>query len=128
MDIDGWVNYIENEFINKQQYDCIVTPSDVDSHFEHKIVYSLGYPLTRVSKISLIEYYSPSTLETWVPNVFIDISEYYDTKVNMLLQFSSQLHRSYFKEKTLLGFHTNFRCSKRSLDIVEQFRFKQVFL
>jgi LmbE family N-acetylglucosaminyl deacetylase len=128
MDIDGWVNYIETEFISKYNYDCIFTPSDADSHFEHKIVCSLGYPLTRISKISIIEYYSPSTLETWVPNVFIDITDHYDTKRKMLLQFKSQQHRSYFNPVTLLGFHTNFRCSKRKIDFVEQYRFKQVFL
>ena len=125
---DGWVNYIEREFICKNHYDCIITPSQFDSHFEHKIVCNLGYALSRVNAISLIEYYSPSTLETWVPNVFIDISEQYDIKIEMLKMFKSQLHRSYFNDNTLKEFHTNFRCSKRKIGLVEQFKFKQIFL
>lgn len=125
---DEWVNYIENNFTNNSSYDCIMTTSDNDSHFEHKIICNLGYALTRVHSISLIEYYSPSTLETWIPNVFIDISNVYDNKLNMLTEFKSQLHRSYFTINTLDEFHSNFRCSKRKIGKVEQFKFKQIFL
>lgn len=125
---DEWVSYIEHTFVLKDNYNCIMTPSQYDSHFEHKIVCNLGYALSRIQPISLIEYYSPSTLETWVPNVFVDITEQYDTKVEMLRMFTSQLHRSYFNESILKEFHTNFRCSKRNIKLVEQFKFKQIFL
>ena len=76
----------------------------------------------------MIEYYSPSTLETWVPNVFIDITKQYDIKIEMLKMFISQLHRSYFDTNIIKEFHTNFRCSKRNIKLVEQFKFKQIFL
>ena len=52
---DEWVNYIETNFVNKNNYDCIFTPSPKDSHFEHKIVSNLGWPLTRIKSISLVE-------------------------------------------------------------------------
>lgn len=125
---DEWVSYIEKKYLNNLKYDCIMTPSEYDSHFEHIIVCNLGYPLTRVSNISLIEYYSPSTLESWVPNLFEDISEFYGTKINMLNEFKSQLHRSYFKRESIDGFHTNFRCLKRNINKIEQFKIKQIFL
>ena len=129
---DEWVNYIETNYIIPDTagytYDCICTPSSKDSHFEHKIVSNLGWPLTRVKSISLIEYYSPSALETWIPNTFIDISEVYKTKLRMLKQFTSQQHRPYFKEDTIRGFHTNFQCSKKGTELVEQFKLKQLFL
>jgi len=125
---DEWINYIETEFLSKNQYDCICTPSPLDSHFEHKTVSNLGWPLTRISSISLIEYYSPSTLEYWIPNTFIDISLVYDKKINMLKEFTSQQHRSYFSLDTLKGFHTNFQCSKKGFPLVEQFNLKQLFL
>jgi len=125
---DEWINYIENNFIHKNQYSCIITPSQFDSHFEHKIVCNLGYALTRLYPISLIEYYSPSTLETWIPNVFVDINEVYDKKIKMLGEFKSQIHKTYFKLNTLNEFHSNFRCSKRKIGRIEQFKFKQIFL
>ena len=124
---DEWVNYIEKNFIDKYDYDCIFTPSSQDSHFEHKIVSSLGWPLTRVKSISLIEYYSPSTLESWMPNLFVDIFKVYDIKLKMLKLFTSQQHRSYFKKNTIKGFHTNFQCSKKGQTLVEQFNLKQLF-
>lgn len=125
---DEWINWIETNFILKNKYDCIITPSNYDSHFEHKIVCELGYPLTRISNISLMEYYSPSTLETWIPNLFIDIEDVYEIKMDMLSEFISQSNKTYFQTNTLLGFHTNFRCSKRGIKIAEQFRIKQIFL
>tara|TARA_R110000824_G_scaffold165421_1_gene342012 strand:+ start:3269 stop:3901 length:633 start_codon:yes stop_codon:yes gene_type:complete len=125
---DEWVNYIETNFVNKNNYDGIFIPSSKDSHFEHKIVSNLGWPLTRIKSISLIEYYSPSTLETWIPNTFVDISKFYKTKLKMLKEFTSQQHRSYFKENTIKGFHTNFQCSKKGIELVEQFNLKQSFI
>ena len=127
-DEDEWINYIETNFVNINDYDCIATTSAHDSHFEHKIISNLGWPLTRTKSISLIEYYSPSTLETWIPNTFIDIAEVYDIKLKMLDKFNSQKHRSYFSKKTIDGFHTNFQCSKKGTDLVEQFNLKQLFL
>jgi len=124
---DEWVNYIETSFVNPGNYDCICTPSTKDSHFEHRIVSNLGWPLTRIKSISLLEYYSPSTLEEWTPNTFIDISDVYEIKLRMLREFVSQQHRSYFKEDTIKGFHTNFQCSKKGTNVVEQFNLKQLF-
>lgn len=126
--IDQWVHYIETNFLYKDKYDCIMTPSEFDSHFEHKLVCELSYPLTRVSRLSLIEYCSPSSLENWVPDMFIDVEDVYDTKLQMLQEFKSQLGKSYFTEKIIKGFHTNFRCQKRGINLVEQFKVKQILL
>lgn len=125
---DQWVNYIESNFIDKYDYNCIFTPSSQDSHFEHKLVSNLGWPLTRVKSISLVEYYSPSTLESWVPNLFVNVSKVYKIKSKMLKQFTSQQHRSYFEEDTIRGFHTNFQCSKKGTKLAEQFNLKQLFV
>lgn len=125
---DEWVSFIERNYLNDISYDAILLPSTKDSHFEHKIVSNFGWPLTRIKSVSLVEYCSPSTLETWVPNVFVDIKDQFNTKLNMLKQFTSQQHRSYFKEDVIKGFHTNFQCSKKGLSVVEQFNLKQVFL
>ena len=73
----GWVNYIENAFIKNKNYDCIFIPTKNDSMFEHRFVNGLGPALVRISPISLVEYHTPSTLNTWQPNIFIDIKKYY---------------------------------------------------
>jgi LmbE family N-acetylglucosaminyl deacetylase len=123
--IDQWVNYIENEFLFKRKYDAIITTSNQDSHFEHVIVNSLAAPLSRVHFYSLLEYKSPSSLETFQPNLFVSIEDFYYTKKNMLQEFKSQLHRPYFEDRVLEGFHTNFQSMKKGLGFVEQFKIVQ---
>jgi LmbE family N-acetylglucosaminyl deacetylase len=119
--IDEWVSYIENKF-NIDTYDCIITPSEHDSHFEHGIVSSLGAPLVRSNSCGIIQYKSPSTLDTWIPNLFVSIKEEFETKREMLRQFESQLHRPYFHQDVLNGFHTHFQCMKKGKGYVELYK------
>lgn len=120
--IDGWVNYIETNFTKKFNYDCILTPSELDSHFEHVIVSSFSPPLSRVKPYSIIQYKSPSTLDNWVPNLFISLGDFYSTKKKMLQEFKSQNHHEYFKESVIDGFHTNFQCMKKGQKFVESYK------
>lgn len=116
-DKDGvkeWVNYLEKEFIDRTVYDAIFIPSYHDSMFEHKFVNELGIALVRVSPISLIEYNTPSTLLSWIPNLFINVDSYYDMKLNCLQEFKSQLHKGYFYKGVLDAFHTRFSVKKKT--------------
>ena len=123
----GWINYIENEFINKFNYDCIFIPPEKDSMYEHRFVNKFGSALTRKDAISLIEYHTVSTLNYWKPNVFIDISDTYKIKLDALNNFKSQSDKLYFNKDTLDSFHSNFQCSKRGVKIVEQFKILEMF-
>jgi hypothetical protein len=120
--VDEWINYIEFNFTKKYQYDCILTPSEYDSHFEHVIISSFAAPLARVNPYSIIQYKSPSTLEKWTPNLFVSLENFYYIKCNMLKEFISQLHHEYFKNKILDGFHTNFQCMKKGQGFVESYK------
>ena len=123
----GWINYIENEFIRKYNYDCIFIPTGDDSMFEHRFVNSFGTALCRFSLISLIEYHAFSTLNTWQPNLFVSVKREYNTKLKALKQFKSQSGKSYFQKPTLNSFHSNFQCSKKGLNVVEQFKVIEMF-
>jgi LmbE family N-acetylglucosaminyl deacetylase len=120
--VDGWINYIETNFTKKFNYDCILTPSEHDSHFEHVIVSSFSSPLARVKPYSIIQYRSPSTLDKWTPNLFVSLKDFYYIKKKMLLEFKSQLHHEYFDESVLDGFHTNFQCMKKGQGFVESYK------
>jgi LmbE family N-acetylglucosaminyl deacetylase len=121
-DIDQWINWIETNFTKVFNYDCIMTTSEYDSHFEHVIVSSLAAPLARINPYSIVQYRSPSTLEKWTPNLFISLKSFYYTKKEMLKEFSSQIHRPYFSEEVLNGFHTNFQCMKKGKGFVESYK------
>ena len=120
--IDQWIAYIENDFLKQVNYDCILVPSEYDSHFEHVIVSSFAAPLSRVSPYSIIQYKSPSTLSTWIPNLFVSIGDQYTTKKRMLTKFESQGNKPYFSSQVLDGFHTDFQCMKKGKGFVESFK------
>ena len=141
-DEDEWVNVLENKF-DISSYDCIITTSPSDSHFEHRIVSNFTYALVRRSKCVIIQYKSPSTLDTWIPNLFIDIgvienrnqedghsngthvlfqAGIWYIKLNKLKLFESQQDKSYFEEQSLKSFHSNYQCSMRDMSRVESFK------
>ena len=123
----GWINYIENEFIKKYDYDGLFIPTKEDSMFEHRFVNKFGSALCRFSPISLIEYHTFSSLNSWQPNLFVDIQSIYHEKCNSLQEFKSQSHKSYFKRKSLDAFHSNYQCSKKDMEYVELFRIEGIY-
>ena len=90
--------------------------------YEHKFVQSLGYPLTRVNSISLIEYKTVSSLNIWSPNMFINIKNEYNRKIQCLKKFTSQQQKSYFRGDVLKNFHLNFQYSKKGIELLESFK------
>ena len=139
---DELVHILETKF-NISDYDCIFSTSSYDSHFEHKKISSIPFALARRSKCGIIQYKSPSTLDTWIPNLFIDIgvienrnqedghsngthvlfqAGIWYIKLNKLKLFESQQDKSYFEEQSLKSFHSNYQCSMRDMSRVESFK------
>jgi LmbE family N-acetylglucosaminyl deacetylase len=139
---DEWVNILEHKF-DISSYDCVISTSPSDSHFEHKIVSDFTYALIRRSKCGLIQYKSPSTLGEWIPNFFVDLQSLVNRnkedghsdgtsklflafiwyiKMNKLKLFESQQDKSYFKDDSLKSFHSNYQCSTRGMNNVESFK------
>lgn len=123
---DKWINLIE-DYLKKDQFDAIFIPNETDSHFEHRFISNFGSALIRNTKISLIQYYTPSTQDIWNSNYYIDISEQYSIKLKALKMFTSQQHRYYFTEDVLRAFHSDFQCSKKKLHYVEKYKIINLF-
>ena len=116
-----WVTYLDRIVANG--YDAICTTSALDSHQEHIFLNGLNNPLTRSNLISVIEYKSPSTLHTWIPNYFVACDDQFNLKCSVLREsFISQIDSIYFNEDCIRLFHTDYNCLKRSLKLVEQFK------
>ena len=139
---DEWVNILETKF-NIEEYDCILSPPSEDSHFEHKQVSSLPYALARRSKCGIINYKTPSTLDDWTPNIFVDLQALVNRskedghsdgtsklflafiwyiKLNKLMLFESQQDKTYFQSDSIKSFHSNYQCSTRGINNVESFK------
>lgn len=125
---DRWINYIEVNYLKNHNYDCLFLPNKHDSHFEHRLVNGFGNALIRNSKISTIEYYTPSTQDTWNPNFYVDISSLIQRKKQVLKYFESQKNRYYFKDSVLNSFHSDFQCSKKGMDFVEKYKITNYYI
>lgn len=122
-----WIKYL-GEFLDLSVYDAIFVPPLDDSHFEHRLSNQIGTALMRATKASVIEYRTPSTLYTWSPNLFVDMSATYEEKAQRLTIFESQRHCSYFGVAYIRAFHSNYQCMKRGLSLVETFRMVTLYV
>tara|TARA_B100001564_G_scaffold253053_1_gene215147 strand:+ start:185 stop:808 length:624 start_codon:yes stop_codon:yes gene_type:complete len=123
---DSMVDYVERRMYNMMS--TIFTTPQLDSHFEHRMVNKLGPALCRRRPMNLIEYRTPSALNTWIPNHFVSLLNLQlHEKKKMLRLFTSQQHAPYFKSKAIDNFHSNYQASKRGIDIVESFRIVESF-
>jgi len=102
-------------------YDALFIPAEFDTHFEHRIVNSIGRALTRNNKISLIEYKSGSVTDEWIPNMFIDVSEQIEEKLKRLKCFESQ-KKDYLDDDYLFVFHEHLQSRRKGISYVEQFK------
>jgi len=123
---EEWINFIEEKL--SPSLNAIVLPNEHDSHFEHRFVAGFGKALIRQRPITLIQYKTPSTDQTWVPNLFVDIDKEYHTKVKSLKKFESQQDRYYFRDDVLRSFHSDFQSAKRAKHYVEQFKILDLYL
>ena len=131
MSEDEWVSLIEKKY-NIDDYDCIFTITKYDSHFEHRMINHIAFALTRTSKCGILTYKTPSTLENWVPNIYVSIDDVIEKKVKLLENFKSQIIKKtagkiYFERESILAFHKNYLASKTGIKHVEMFKVVKYF-
>jgi len=122
-----WIKYL-GEFLDLDVYAAVFVPPMEDSHFEHRLSNQIGMSLMRANTANIIEYRTPSTLNTWSPNLFVDVDTTYQEKAQRLAIFESQRHCSYFSSSCIEAFHRNFQCMKRGLPLVESFRVEALYV
>jgi LmbE family N-acetylglucosaminyl deacetylase len=123
---DFIVNKIETSF-DLSKYDLILLPPQEDTHHDHRKVNLSGMALTRKEKLGVVEYRTPTTVDTWIGNCFIDISELLDEKIELIKKFNSQNHRIYFNDFSIKSFHSNYQCSRRNIGYVEIYKIHRLY-
>jgi len=117
---EEWLNLLEKTF-DFSKFDAIFMPSTTDTHYEHRLVNGIGMALTRSKPISVIEYRAISTLDSWVPNMFVEIGDQVEEKTKRLARFESQ-KKIYFQPKFLQAFHSHPSSIRKQIDYTEQFK------
>lgn len=120
------------KFVESQkylEYDAVVGPSGVDSHFEHQIVSQLSWALGRHKPISLLEYRTSSTLPEWIPNLHVELSlAQVQKKIQEIRRaFRTQLDGLYFSAENLLAFHQDFGRTKRGVKYSESYKIQVMY-
>jgi len=131
---DKLINTIESKF-NISDYDSIFTPPIEDAHFEHRKVNRVSYGLVRRMRCGLITFRTPSALDSWIPNFYVDLSKTITSngsivmfsKKKALLKFESQQDKSYFHDNSIDSFHSNYQCSQRDMTFVESFKIERCY-
>jgi len=131
---DELINKIES-LVTVSDYDAIFVPPAEDAHFEHRFINTISDALVRRKSCGIINYKTPSTLEKWEPNFFVDLdldvrrsdvktpyNIVWYKKLSGLKKFISQQHKSFFNEDVLTDFHRVYQCSMRGLSHVESFK------
>ena len=124
---EEWLNYID-KILDNENYDMIICPSKIDSHFEHILFYNVCLAAIRHRSISFLTYNTISTQRNWIPNIHIDITENFNTKWEKLTSsFTSQKKHRYFDKETFESFHTDFLSRKKGLKYTEHFCNELIF-
>ena len=131
---DELINKIE-DFYDIEDYDSICTPPLEDTHFEHRKVNRAAFGLIRRVRCGLVTFRTPSALDEWIPNFFVDLTKHIIksgavtmyAKKNALLKFKSQQDKSYFHENSITSFHSNYQCSQRDMIFVESFKIERCY-
>ena len=101
-----------SKVINEVQPNIIYLPFKGDVHTDHRRIFEASYSCTKsfrypfIKKIYMIETlseteFSPSTKEdSFIPNVFVDISEYFDKKIEITKIYQSEMSEHPFPRST----------------------------
>lgn len=120
--------------INELKPNIIYLPFKGDVHSDHRKIFEASYSCTKsfrypfVKKIYMIETlseteFSPSTKEdSFIPNVFVDISEHMEKKIEIMKMFESEIAPHPFprSERNLRALAT-FRGATAGCDYAESF-------
>lgn len=92
-----------SKVINEVQPNIVYLPFKGDVHSDHRKIFEASYSCTKsfrypfIKKIYMMETlseteFAPSTKEdSFIPNIFVDISEYIDKKIDIMQIFESEI-------------------------------------
>jgi LmbE family N-acetylglucosaminyl deacetylase len=101
-----------SKVINEVKPNIIYLPFKGDVHSDHRKIFEASYSCTKsfrypfIKKIYMIETlseteFAPSTKEdSFIPNVFVDISEFMDKKIEIMKIFESEISEHPFPRST----------------------------
>lgn len=94
------VSKIEN-VVKEYKPDVVFSHSDYDSHQDHQSVYHCVKSANRNWSFSWLTYESYDIRAGFISDLFVDISDYFQKKLELLKIFKSQQDRWYFQQSVV---------------------------
>jgi LmbE family N-acetylglucosaminyl deacetylase len=98
--------------------DIVLSHNELDTHQDHVAVYKAVRSANRNWDFNWLTYESYDIRNGFMPNLFVDISKYYDKKLELLNVYESQQGRWYFNDGVISARSLGAKAGER----VERFR------
>ena len=116
-----------HQIISKIRPDLILTLSPHDTHQEHRLIYEITIGAARRSNSSILCYSILSNTPEFRPNLFVDISPYFEAKKKALKCHFTQREKYYMSEEYLTIFHADKYASLHGIKFCESYEIKKMF-
>ena len=108
--------------------DLILSPSIHDTHQDHRMLSEVCVTALRRHRASILFYQLPSTTQKFKPQIYVDISKYYQTKKQFLRDHLSQKDKQYMTDEYLEIFNSDSHAFLRGFRYVEKFDVGRCFI
>lgn len=112
---------IIEKYIDSVKPDIIFIPSKYDTHQDHRAVHLASIVASRLVDEIYI-YQSPSTTIDFKPNVYIDISDYIETKLKAVKIHTSQSWKIYMADRAV-----KWLAEYRAFDVLKNDKYFEAF-
>lgn len=108
--------------------DLIICHGPKDTHQEHRLIWEICMSAARRSRASILHYGTASSTPEFRPNVFVDIREVYERKIEALSAHTSQGTKDYMTRAHMDVVHRLTYASLHGIECCEAFELFRGFL
>ncbi len=109
------------KYVEKIKPDMVFIPTTTDTHQDHRATFNASMVACRTVK-EIYAYETPSTSRNFMPNFFVDITEFIDLKLKAVKIHSSQGGKGYMADRAVKGL-----AEYRAFDILLNDRYVEGF-
>lgn len=106
--------------------DLVLINHPDDTHQEHRLLNKITMTATRRLPVSVFQYKTPSTGQNFKSNIFVDIQNYYHTKIQAIKMHTSEKDKPFMQDKYLEQINISDAATLLGLGYVEQFEILKV--
>lgn len=116
------ISDIVRKIIIEKNIDLMIIHSENDTHQEHRLCSQICITAARRVPVSIFEFFSPSSTNSFYENLIINISNEYSTKIEAIGRHKTQLDKIFMSEEYLRYANQIPEAKLLGFDYAEKFR------